>query len=400
METKDGEDAIFDAAIIGGGAAGLFCASFAASTGARVVVLERAAEVGKKILISGGGRCNFTNIGAGAGNYLSNNPHFAKSALARYTQYDFLALVEKYGIAWHEKTLGQLFCDRSSRQIVAMLLEECARAGVVIRTGADVADVRRGSEFSVELRHGDRVRAKNVVVASGGPSIPKMGATDFAWVVARRLGLAVVDARPGLVPLTFSAGKHPFDGLAGVSCEVEAAAGEASFKESALITHRGLSGPAILQISSYLESDMEFSLDILPGVKELWKSRRRDRVLPKAVLASYLPSRLAESIAEAVLPAKPLAECSDAELRSAEETLHALVLRADGTEGLAKAEVTLGGIDTRELSQKTMECTSVPGLFFVGEGVDVTGWLGGYNFQWAWASAAAAGREIASRFNK
>lgn len=389
----------YDAIILGGGAAGLFCAARAGQRGRRVLVLEKAEAVGKKILISGGGRCNFTNLGAGPENFLSANPHFAKSALARYTPRDFLDLVERHGIAWHEKTLGQLFCDGSAKQIVAMLLEECARAkqaggSVEVRTGQDIGSVAREDDAFVVEADGEPHRAAALVIATGGPSIPKMGATGIAYDLARQFGMKVVEPRPALVPLTLGGEDVLFRELSGVSAPVEARAGNAKFREAALLTHRGLSGPAILQASSYWRPGEVLRIDFLPDMPRGWLVGRKAQT-PQAglagVLREHLPERLAATLAERLALAGPLQGLSDKALTQAEERLRGWEFHPNGTEGFAKAEVTAGGISTAELSSQTMEAKRVPGLFAIGEAVDVTGWLGGYNFQWAWASGHACG---------
>jgi predicted Rossmann fold flavoprotein len=383
----------YDAIILGGGAAGLMCAAVAGQGGKRVLVLERAAEPGRKILISGGGRCNFTNIGAGPANYISANPHFAKSALARYTARDFLDLVERYGIAWHEKTLGQLFCDGSSRQIVALLMAECAKGAVEVRCGVDIAGVEHGDG---RFRIGED-RAPSLVIATGGPSIPKMGATGFAYDLARQFGLKLVEPRPALVPLTLGGEDVLFRELSGVSAEVVARAGKAAFREATLFTHRGLSGPAILQASSYWRPGEEVGIDFLPDRAADWLTRSK-RTAPRSTLRTLLrealPERLATTLAERLDVATELGNVPDSALRAAEARLADWRFSPNGSEGYAKAEVTLGGISTAELSSQTMAAKKVPGLYAIGEAVDVTGWLGGYNFQWAWASGVAAGGAI------
>ena len=374
------------------------CAARAGQRGKRVLVLEKAEKPGKKILISGGGRCNFTNIGAGPANYLSGNPHFAKSALARYTSRDFLALVESYGIAWHEKTLGQLFCDGSSKQIVEMLLEECARArdvggDVEIRCDEEVVGVTRGDAFKIATQN-DNFEASALVISTGGPSIPKMGATGFAYDLARQFGLKVIEPRPALVPLTLGGEEVLFREISGVSAAVVASTGRARFAEAALFTHRGLSGPSILQVSSYWKPGEEVAVDFLPDRSGDWlldRKRETPRVTIRSVLREALPDRLADILAEKLSVETELGNASDKALRAAQEQLKRWTFRPNGTEGFAKAEVTVGGIATSELSSKTMEAKKVPGLFAIGEAVDVTGWLGGYNFQWAWASGVAAG---------
>ncbi|NCP23599.1 MAG: NAD(P)/FAD-dependent oxidoreductase [Erythrobacter sp.] len=390
----------YDAIILGAGAAGLMAAARAGQRGRRVLVIERADRVGKKILISGGGRCNFTNLGAGPANYLSSNPHFAKSALARYTARDFLEMVERHGIAWHEKTLGQLFCDRSAQQIVDMLLEECARARdfggeVAIRCGEQIESVEPG--FAVTTQSG-RHTAPALVIATGGPSIPKMGATGFAYDLARQFGLKIVEPRPALVPLTLGGEEVLFREISGVSAPVVASAGpkgkQASFPEAALFTHRGLSGPAILQASSYWRPGETVTVNFLPGEAPDWLlglKRANPRLTLRAVLRERLPQRLADILADRIGLTSELGNLPDKALAEAEKRLAAWQFTPNGSEGYAKAEVTVGGIATSELSSKTMESRRVPGLYAIGEAVDVTGWLGGYNFQWAWASGVAAG---------
>ncbi len=369
------------------------CAAVAGQRGKRVLVIDHADAPGKKILISGGGRCNFTNIHAAPDRYLSANPHFARSALSRYTPADFIDLVERYGIAWHEKTLGQLFCDGSARQIVAMLLEECTAGGVEIALGQQVGEVgHAGGRFTV-----GNAAAPALVIATGGPSIPKMGATGFAYDLARRFGLKVVEPRPALVPLTLGGEELLFRSLAGVSAEVVARCGKASFREAALFTHRGLSGPAILQISSYWRRGQEVAIDFLPDRSPGWMieaKRARPRSAFRTLLGSALPDRLAEALGEQIAIAGELANVPDRALVEAEKRLSSWAFNPDGSEGFAKAEVTVGGIATDGLSSRTMEANKVPGLYAIGEAVDVTGWLGGYNFQWAWASGQAAGHAI------
>ena len=376
---------MFDVVVLGGGAAGLMCAMRAGQRGRRVLVLDHAEKVGKKILISGGGRCNFTNRDARPEAFLSANPHFCKSALARYTQHDFIALVNRHRIAWHEKTLGQLFCDGSARQIVKMLLEECAAVGVDVRVAHKVTRVEKSDRFTVTTDHGD-FSASSVVLATGGLSIPKMGATGFAHEVARHFKLRVTETRPALVPLTL-----PVPEISGVSLEVEARCGRARFREALLFTHRGLSGPAILQVSSYWKPGQEIVVDLLPDVDAGSFLKERKRTRPKAelrtILTEVLPQRLAQSLASE----GTMANQRDRDLDTLANRLKAWTFVPTGTEGYAKAEVTLGGIDTDGLSSKTMEAKKVPGLYAIGEAVDVTGWLGGYNFQWAWSSGWVAG---------
>jgi len=387
----------YDAIILGGGAAGLMCAATAGQRGRRVLVVDHAAEVGRKILISGGGRCNFTNIGTVPERFLSANPHFARSALARYTPADFLELVERHGIAWHEKTLGQLFCDGSARQIVAMLLDECPAPFVEIATGQPVGAVDHGDGlYRVEVG-GRSVTASSLVIGTGGPSIPKMGATGFAYDLARRFGLKVVEPRPALVPLTLGGDDVLFRDLSGVSAEVVARNDRAAFREAALFTHRGLSGPAILQISSYWRNGETVAVDFLPDRPAGWlveAKRSTPRATLPRLLAAALPGRLAETLGQRIGLAGDLAGLPDKALAEAERRLADWTFTPNGSEGFAKAEVTVGGISTADLSSRTMEARKVPGLYAIGEAVDVTGWLGGYNFQWAWASGFAAGEVV------
>lgn len=391
----------YDVLVLGAGAAGLMCAIEAGKRGRRVAVLDHAERVGKKILISGGGRCNFTNLHCRAENFLSENPHFAKSALARYTPRDFIALVEKHSIAYHEKTLGQLFCDYSAQQIVDLLLRECADVNVTIHLRTEVRSVQQNTGFVLQThapQGAAEFHASALVIATGGLSIPKMGATGFGYEIARQFGLRLVEPRPALVPLVLSdADQHDWCDLAGVSAEVIAAASgktaaKARFKEKMLVTHRGLSGPAILQISSYWRPGQAVMLDLAPGANiaaPLLAQPQRDLTKARAALHARLPQRFADRI----LHLAPPAGWSNRALEVWEEHLHHWSFTPAGTEGYAKAEVTAGGVDTAELSAKTME-SRVPGLFFIGEVVDVTGHLGGFNFQWAWASGAAAGRAV------
>ncbi len=371
------------------------CALTAGQRGKRVLVIDHAEEPGKKILISGGGRCNFTNIHTAPDRYLSANPHFAKSALSRYTADDFIALVNAHGIAWHEKTLGQLFCDGSARQIVAMLMEDCAKGNVTFRFGAAIGAIEhREGQFFVGSS-----AAPAFVIATGGPSIPKMGATGVAYELARQFGLKVVEPRPALVPFTLGGDDILFRDLSGVSAHVEARAGKTSFKEAALFTHKGLSGPAILQISSYWRHGEEIGINYLPLADApallINAKRENPRSTVRSVLDRHLPARLAEALADRLSLSGRLADVSDKALTGAGEQLADWRFRPNGTEGYAKAEVTAGGISTAELSSQTMEAKRMPGLYCIGEAVDVTGWLGGYNFQWAWASGHAAGTAIA-----
>jgi len=385
-----------DVIILGGGAAGLMCALEAGKRGRKVLVLERAERLGKKILISGGGRCNFTNLHVTAENYVSGNPHFCKSALARFTPDDFIALVEKHRIAYHEKKLGQLFCDFSSRQIVELLQKECTAASVEVCVNSDVRHVTKGEEFEVAYND-TSVRANALVVATGGVSFPKLGATDFGYRIADQFGIKMTERRPGLVPLTFSAGDRKIFGeLAGVSLDAIASSGTHGFRENILFTHRGLSGPAVLQISNYWQPGTPVRLNLLPtesALEVLQRHRGEGRDLA-AVLSAYLPRRFVQAWIGQQSRSLPMAQYSANQVSRLARSLDQWEIMPEGTEGYEKAEVTLGGIDTSELSSKTMEARKVSGLFFIGEVVDVTGWLGGYNFQWAWASGHAAGQIV------
>jgi len=411
---RDAKTMQYDIVVLGAGAAGMMCAFEAGKRGRRVLLLEHAERVGQKILISGGGRCNFTNIHTKAENFLSENPHFAKSALARFTPVDFITLVEKHGIKYHEKTLGQLFCDDSARQIVAMLEKEGAEARVETRVGVTVGGVRRrDTGFVVETSAGS-FGCEAVVVATGGLSIPKMGATGFGYEVARKFGHAVVEPRAGLVPLVFSVGdRERWCDLAGLSTEVVGSAvaagseglkrvprspkedrSKVKFREKLLVTHRGVSGPAVLQVSSYWNVGGEVRFDLAPGIEVFRplteQTSGRDWNSAYAALRMVLPTRMAERWVRLRANADA-GDWTNAGIARLEAELHAWTLRPDGSEGFAKAEVTVGGVDTRELDARTMESKRVPGMYFIGEVVDVTGWLGGYNFQWAWASAVSVG---------
>jgi predicted Rossmann fold flavoprotein len=386
-----------DVIILGAGAAGLMCASQAGLRGLRTLVLEHAEKPGKKILISGGGRCNFTNIHTAPERFLSANPHFAKSALSRYTPQDFLDLVERHGIAWHEKTLGQLFCDGSARQIVDLLLAECAKGDVTLSCDETVQQVVRDAEGFTVTTGRQVAQARALVIATGGPSIPKIGATAYAYDLARQFGLKVVEPRPALVPLTLAGEDALFRELSGVATEVVARCGTAAFREAALFTHRGLSGPAILQISSYWRRGTPIEIDFLPDAATGWlrdTKQHSPRATLRGTLRAALPDRLADALSDRLGLEGPLANVTDAALQAAEARLAAWPFNPNGSEGFAKAEVTAGGISTAELSSKTMEARRVPGLYAIGEAVDVTGWLGGYNFQWAWASGWAAGQAL------
>ncbi|MGN6234825.1 NAD(P)/FAD-dependent oxidoreductase [Dyella sp.] len=389
-----------DVLVIGAGAAGLMCAITAGLRGKRVLVVDHANKPGKKILMSGGGRCNFTNMGTTPANFLCANPHFAKSALARYTPWDFIALVEKHRIKYHEKELGQLFCDESSKLIVRMLLDECAAAGVEVRTSCAVTQVRKVDDGFRVLTAAGEVHATSLVVATGGLSIPSMGATGFGYELAKQFGHTVLPTRAGLVPLTLS-GKHQerYQDLAGLALPVsEAKLGKRSFRAGLLFTHRGLSGPSILQISSYWQPGDDLRIDLSPDVDVgswlIAQRAERPAAELKTVLGELLPKRLAQRLCELWFESKPMRQYREAELVDIGKQLHDWPITASGTEGYRTAEVTLGGVDTNELSSTTMESRRVPGLYFIGEVVDVTGWLGGYNFQWAWASGHAAGEVV------
>ncbi|HUS08442.1 MAG TPA: NAD(P)/FAD-dependent oxidoreductase [Bryobacteraceae bacterium] len=388
----------FDVVIIGGGAAGLLCAAEAGRRGRSVALLEHAPEVGKKILISGGGRCNFTNIHCKPENFLSANPHFCKSALARYPPREFIRLLEKHRIAYYEKTLGQLFCERSARDIVRMLREECDASRVRIFESCAVTSVDRGTEFHVSTNSGEFV-CRSLVIASGGLSIPKMGATAFGYRVAEQFGLKIRPCRPALVPLTFAdPDRKRYCDLSGVSTEVIARVNGQQFREKMLITHRGMSGPAILQISSYWRPGEAILLDLLPGRDAAAELKQRklagDRGEIRSVIGGWIPKRIADRWFELQGPVKPILKTTDQELEAVAGKLHCWRLLPNGTEGYDKAEVTAGGVDTNELSSKTMESNRIPGLYFIGEVVDVTGHLGGFNFQWAWASGFCAGQFV------
>ncbi len=391
----------FDVIVLGGGAAGLMCAIVAGQRGRSVLVLEGSNKIGKKILMSGGGRCNFTNLHCEPSRFTSSNPNFCISALSRYTQWDFISLVEKYGIAYHEKAAGQLFCDESSKDILAMLESECELGGVRILTHCDISSIDFKDDYVVRS-NGDEFVAESLVVATGGLSIPRMGASDFGYRIARQFGLQVLETRAGLVPFTFSGAIHEMTGrLSGVSLPVSISTADAAFAEDLLFTHRGISGPAALQLSSYWSPGHDIHIDLLPtnDAFEILSNARLEQ--PKArlrtVLSGILPRALVLELQQAFWPPvaeTPLADLSNHALQDIAERLHNWVLRPAGTEGYRTAEVTLGGIDTAELSSKTMECHRQPGLFCIGEAVDVSGHLGGFNFQWAWSSAHAAGQVV------
>jgi predicted Rossmann fold flavoprotein len=398
-------DTRFDAAILGAGAAGLHCAAIAGQLGARVLLLDHAPKVAEKIRISGGGRCNFTNRDTTPTNFISANPHFCRSALARYTPQDFIDLLQRHGVAWHEKHKGQLFCDRSADDLIQVLLRECEAGGVTRWQPCGIRSVHREGDTFVLETDADTVRVRRLVVATGGLSIPQIGASDFGYRLARQFGHAVIDTRPALVPLTFATELWaPFASLAGIALPVEIRTGPAKkptrFLEDLLFTHRGLSGPAVLQISSYWQAGEAITVDLTPDhtlADELRVAKQQSR----RTLANELSERLPRRLSEAWLASwpgdasRPMPECRDQDLRSLAERVQSWSLVPDGSEGYRKAEVTRGGVDTRELSSQTLESRLVPGLHFIGEVVDVTGWLGGYNFQWAWASAAACARALA-----
>ena len=387
----------YDVIVLGAGAAGLMCALAAGQRGRKVLLLEHTDKAGAKILISGGGRCNFTNLDCAPDRFLSANPHFCTSALKRYTQSDFIALVRRHGIAFHEKTLGQLFCDGSARAIIAMLLDECAAANVDLRLGVSVNGVSRAESFTVASSSGDAT-APSLVLATGGLSIPKMGATGFSYQLATQFGLAMTQTRPGLVPLKADSESAAFfASLAGVSLEAIAVYGQTRFRENILFTHRGLSGPAILQISSYWRQGEPITLDLVPNLEQgflISAKRARPKASLQKILADILPARLAQALAQDNHAATDLANVPDRTCAAIEAKLKAWSFAPQSSEGYAKAEVTVGGIDTHELSSKTMEARRVPGLYAIGEAVDVTGWLGGYNFQWAWSSGWCAGQAV------
>jgi predicted Rossmann fold flavoprotein len=386
----------YDVIVIGAGAAGLMCAIEAGRRGRRVVVLERNGEPGRKILISGGGRCNFTNVYAAPEHFYSDNPDFCRSALARYTPADFIELVEAHGIAYHEKKLGQMFCDGNARQIVELLLAECAEAGVEVKTGCEAGDIAWPGAFVLDTNRG-RFSGESLVIASGGLSIPRIGATSFGYDVARQFGHGIIDTRPGLVPLTFTGKEgYLFELLSGVSLDATVSCNGASFSEAMLFTHRGLSGPAVLQASSVWHPGDTISIDLLPRLdaSQFLREARDGGRLLVSVLSEHVPHRFAQAWFNAYTPYKPLERYTEREMEEVSSLLEAWQVQPAGSEGFAKAEVTVGGVDTRELDSRTMMSRKTPGLYFIGEVVDVTGWLGGYNFQWAWASGYAAGQAV------
>ena len=381
----------YDVIVLGGGAAGMFCAATAGQRRRRVLLLEHNDRAGKKITISGGGRCNFTNINAGPAHYLSQSPEFCRSALARYKATDFLSLVESHGIRWHEKKLGQLFCDTSSREIIAMLLEECRRANVEILCGTSIEQVTKPDRFLIRTPRED-FTSDALVVATGGLSFAKLGASDLGYRIAHQFGLRLTEIRPGLVPLTFCEDdRRVFGPLSGLSLPVRVRHQSVTFDEAILVTHRGFSGPAVLQISSFWREGEPLAFDLLPDGERLPVAGRGTAL---AQLSGVWPKRFAETWCARHTPDKPVAQWTARERDHVRQLIHHWPVNFSGTEGYLKAEVTLGGVDTRDLSSKTMEARNVPGLYFIGEVVDVTGWLGGYNFQWAWASAHAAGEAV------
>lgn len=383
----------FDVIIIGAGAAGLMCAIEAGKRGRKVLVIEHAEKAGKKIIISGGGRCNFTNLNVKSDNFISENPHFCKSALARYTPNDFIQLVEKYNIKYHEKKMGQLFCNGSAKEIVAMLLNECEKAGVEIITNCEISGINKDEKFCLQTNNGEFL-CESLVIATGGISIPQMGATDFGYKIVKQFKLKLTKIVPGLVP--FAINNNPFSDLSGVSVDSIVSCNDMSFRENILFTHKGLSGPAILQISNYWNEGDEIIINLLPefNIEKLIKENSSNKTEFVNFLAQYIPKRFCEKWCEIYVKSKSLNKLSEKDIKLIAEKIHELKIIPSGTEGFGKAEVTRGGIDTGELSSKTMESKKIKGMYFIGEVVDVTGWLGGYNFQWAWASGHAAGQYV------
>lgn len=390
----------YDVIIIGAGAAGLMCAIEAGKRNRKTLIIDKAKKAGPKILISGGGRCNFTNLYVEPEAYISNNLHFVKSALSRYTQWDFIHLLDEHHITWHEKTLGQLFCDQKAGAVVDMLLAGCREQGVHIHMQEAIDNIQADNSHYLVRTDSSNYRCESLVIATGGPSIPRMGSTDFGYRIARQFGLRVVPTRPALVPLTFDPGApdYPFQGLSGISLEVTATCSGHQFREQMLITHKGLSGPAILQISSYWKKGEPISINLLPDIEVAeWlqeQQSERPRIELRTLLSEVLPRRLALQLCGQLLPDCPLNELSKKNMHLVTQLLNNMELHPSGTEGYRTAEVTAGGVDTNELSSKTMECRNQPGLYFIGEVVDVTGWLGGYNFQWAWSSGWCAGQYV------
>lgn len=385
----------YDVIIIGAGAAGLMSAASAGKRGKKVLLIEHSSKIGEKIRISGGGRCNFTNINASKANYLSQNPHFMVSALSSYTAKDFISLVESYGISYHEKTLGQLFCDGSSKQIISMLIHLCEKNNVTLKTECTVTDVSKSDHFRIHTNEGT-FTSNSLIIATGGLSIPQIGASDFGYRIAQKFGLKIIPTRPALVPLIVDPSKRElFTTLSGVSNPSIASYKKMHFAENILFTHKGLSGPAILQISSYLENfnNKEISINLMPAINlhEQFMSDKNSKKTPTNYLKNFLTNRLVDHLANTADFHKCITDLKKESLFKIADLIHNFKIPISGSEGYQKAEVTVGGIDTNELSSKTMECKKVPGLFFIGEVVDVTGWLGGYNFQWAWSSGHAAG---------
>ncbi|MBS1518842.1 MAG: NAD(P)/FAD-dependent oxidoreductase [Bacteroidetes bacterium] len=394
LEKPDNSVTERDVIIIGAGAAGLMCAAEAAGRGRKVTVLELSEKPGKKILISGGGRCNFTNRIVAPGNFISENPHFCRSALSGYTPDDFIEFVRSYKINFHEKKLGQLFCDGSSREILNMLLDECRKYGAEIITDCRISEITKNDSFLIKSSYRN-YRCRSLVIASGGLSIPKMGATDFGYRTAEKFEIKIVNTKPALVPLVFENGYwKEFSEISGVSVDSEVSAGRIKFRENILFTHRGLSGPAVLQISSFIKEDHIFRINLLPeeNLFNILTDRSKGKLLINNLLSEYFPKRFSDAFVKKYFSSKPVNQFSHKDLRIISDKIHRWELNPSGTEGYGKAEVTSGGIDTNELSSKTMESKKVKGLYFIGEVVDVTGWLGGYNFQWAWSSGVAAGK--------
>ncbi len=383
----------YDVIIIGAGAAGLMCAIEAGKRGKKVLLLEHADKPGKKILISGGGRCNFTNLDVKPENFISNNPHFCKSALARYTPQNFISLVEKFGIQYHEKKLGQLFCNGSAKEIVQMLLNECSLYGVEIKLKCTVTETNKDDKFSINTTIGS-FKSESLVMATGGISIPQMGATDFGYKIAKQFGINITKTVPGLVP--FVLGNNDYSELSGLSVDSIVSCNNVNFRENILFTHKGVSGPALLQISNYWNKGDEITIDLLPGIDiiNIIEEHKPNKTELVNVLAKFFPKRFAEKWCMLNFPTKPVNRLNDKQTETISSQLHNWVIIPKDTEGFGKAEVTKGGIDTNELSSKTLEAKKVPGLYFIGEVVDVTGWLGGYNFQWAWSSGYAAGQYV------
>jgi len=383
----------YDVIIIGGGAAGLFCASLSGKKGKKVLILEKSEKVGKKILISGGGRCNFTNVHTKPENFISQNPHFCKSALARFSPGDFISLVEKYKIGYHEKKLGQLFCNNSSRDIVDMLLTECSISNVKIKTNCEVTEIKKSDNFYIKT-NSDEYSSDSLVIATGGISIPKMGATDFGYNIAKQFELKLTDISPGLVPFVLN--NNPFSEISGISIDCIVTIDKTSFRENILFTHKGLSGPAILQISNYWHHGKIISINLLPdlNIEEILNQNISSKKELLNFLSDYLPKRFVEIFFIKYFKSKSVNKLTVEEIQKLSSLIHSFKIKPDTTEGFEKAEVTRGGVDTNEISSKSMESKKVPGLFFIGEVLDVTGWLGGYNFQWAWASASACSETV------